>query len=470
MKSSKFSFIFLLTSPILSANPLADPVNFERLSQAVGFEQPFAKKSADLTASPKVALPLVNPHNLEAQINQAIIEQQWQNLPILLQHYQQQSHYDTTLVHYALGAFYYSQQRYPEAIQHYQAVLNQDPTLAYPRFDLGVMLYENQQYKQAIEQLTMAKADLAPAMQDLAERYLAKMEKEQGWQPDFIVQYVRTDNVNNASSSSIVNINGRQLVKDKDSLPQSAEGFRYGIGISKSHNLKSNHYLNTSLHYNGVYYWNNQDYSEQSLRFSLGYQYRNAQMSLGITPFVEQNWLGNPRYSKQFGATLHSYRYLTSKWRVSARLTHLQKRYNDYLTASRYDGFQNSASLTLRWQAVRSWQFFASIDVNRDQTKEKASSSHKFGGELGVIYRWKSWGTEFRSSYAKRHFEGEHYLYGYKRADKEYRANWSLWNEKWAWKDLMPKLNFSYIKIHSNMPDFYSRKNGEWFLTVEKRF
>lgn len=44
MKPSQFPFIFLLTSPILLANPFADPVSFERLSQAVGFEQKFAKK------------------------------------------------------------------------------------------------------------------------------------------------------------------------------------------------------------------------------------------------------------------------------------------------------------------------------------------------------------------------------------------------------------------------------------------
>ncbi|MFK5080777.1 surface lipoprotein assembly modifier [Glaesserella parasuis] len=126
--------------------------------------------------------------------------------------------------------------------------------------------------------------------------------------------------------------------------------------------------------------------------------------------------------------------------------------------------------MTLRWQAVRSWQIFASIEANREQTKEKASSSHKIGGTLGVIYRWKHWGSELSGGYAKRNFEGKHYLYGYKRVDNEYRANWSLWNEQWAWKGLMPKLNFSYVKIQSNIPDFYSRKNGEWFLTVEKRF
>ncbi|MDO9989328.1 hypothetical protein Q7422_10060 [Glaesserella parasuis] len=44
MKSSQFPFILLFVSPILLANPFADPVSFERLSQAVGFEQKFAKK------------------------------------------------------------------------------------------------------------------------------------------------------------------------------------------------------------------------------------------------------------------------------------------------------------------------------------------------------------------------------------------------------------------------------------------
>ena len=38
------------------------------------------------------------------------------------------------------------------------------------------------------------------------------------------------------------------------------------------------------------------------------------------------------------------------------------------------------------------------------------------------------------------------------------------------WKGFMPKLNYRYRKIDSNIPEFYSRKSGEWFLSVERSF
>lgn len=470
MKALTFLVCFLSLSPLLFANPYADPVDFDALpKQAVRFEPPFAKRSTKTTALAQT-LPVQHLSALAQQVNQAIMRQQWQRLPTLLQAYQQQPNYDLTLVHYALGVFYYAQQQYPQAITHYQAVVEQYPQLAYPRFDLGVILAENHQYKQATTQLTLAKSGLAPQTQSLAEYYLAQIAERQDWQPEFNLQYIRTNNVNNASSSPVVNLNGRQIPKDQTALPQSAEGVRYGIGLSKTYNLSGNHYLNSSLSYSGVYYWDNRDYSEQSLRFSAGYQYRSAKMSVGVSPFIEQNWLGSSRYSQQFGLSLHSFRQLTSNLTASMRLTHSQKRYQDNLVASRYNGFQNNGALMLHWQAVKNGQFFARFDVNREQALEKASSSHKFGGTFGMIYRWRNWETELSGGYAKRFFEGDHYLYLRKRTDQEYRINWALTNTQWAWKGFTPKLHFNYLNIRSNMPDFYSRKNHEWFITVEKLF
>ena len=60
--------------------------------------------------------------------------------------------------------------------------------------------------------------------------------------------------------------------------------------------------------------------------------------------------------------------------------------------------------------------------------------------------------------------------YGYPRRDKEYHAGAALWHNKLAWQGLVPKLNFRYLKIDSNMPSFYSRSNAQWFVSVEKAF
>ncbi|HDL2144918.1 TPA: DUF560 domain-containing protein, partial [Mannheimia haemolytica] len=40
----------------------------------------------------------------------------------------------------------------------------------------------------------------------------------------------------------------------------------------------------------------------------------------------------------------------------------------------------------------------------------------------------------------------------------------------WHWQGIVPKLNFRYQKIDSNIADFYSRQNKEVFFTLEKLF
>ena len=61
-------------------------------------------------------------------------------------------------------------------------------------------------------------------------------------------------------------------------------------------------------------------------------------------------------------------------------------------------------------------------------------------------------------------------VYLYTRKDDEYQANVSLWHDKLSWKGFTPHLNFRYLAIDSNMKGFYSRKNAQWFLSVERGF
>ena len=60
--------------------------------------------------------------------------------------------------------------------------------------------------------------------------------------------------------------------------------------------------------------------------------------------------------------------------------------------------------------------------------------------------------------------------YPFRRDDKIIQTDVAIWNPKWHYWGLMPKLNFSRYQIVSNMPAFYSRKSQRVYLSVEKRF
>ncbi|MEG9532121.1 surface lipoprotein assembly modifier [Mannheimia indoligenes] len=467
----KYTLLFPLFSPFVLAETVieqnTDPVSFERHSQAVKFEQNFAKKPQKTTAyQPKYSLN----QNVEQQINQAILSQNWENLAPLLSRYQQMPNVDPLLWHYAQAALAYAKKDHHSAIFHYRQLLARNPNLVYPRFDLALVLAEDQQFREAEREFSRIQANLSPDLGKIAANTQMQIAENERWQPDFYLQYTQTNNVNNASSSPIVSVNGRIFRKNEENLPQSAKGVRYGFGLSKLQNLRGNHFVGLGLNYNGIYYWDNQDYREQSLSISPSYSYRTARYRLSFSPFIEQNWLGSSRYNYQFGATVSGLRYLNSQWLMSGSFTHLQKRYFDELTASRYNSYQHQISGGLQWQAVKNWRFFANLDGSREIAREKAQTSNKWLARVGVIYQGEKWATQASLGFGKRYFADKHYLFGYKRQDKEYQVNLAVWNRTWHWQGIVPKLNFRYQKMDSNIADFYSRQNKELFFTLEKLF
>ncbi|HHA3918262.1 TPA: hypothetical protein ACOB26_001366 [Neisseria gonorrhoeae] len=63
-----------------------------------------------------------------------------------------------------------------EAADLYRELLSERPDLVYPRFDLGVMLFEDKQYREALVQLHRAEEVLPPDMRQLAREYIRQAE------------------------------------------------------------------------------------------------------------------------------------------------------------------------------------------------------------------------------------------------------------------------------------------------------
>lgn len=409
---------------------------------------------------------------LEERINRAVIRQDWDALTDLLAQYRTRPDRDHILYDYALGALRRSQLRHDEAVALYRGIVLRQPDLAYPRFDLGVMLFENKQYREAAAELERAKPDLQPDMQQLADHYLKAVKDAQSWQPEASLQYEATDNVNSASAAEIIEWGGRQWHKTTDSLPQSAHGFRYGLGLSREINLGSHHFAYGNLSGDGVHYWDNREFNEQSVNLAAGYKNRSITRSFGIVPFVEQNWLDGSRYNRSFGAHADFSRRLNARWRVMLNAGHVRKHYQDHRMAARYDAGMTLAGATLLYTAPKNWLFYGGVDWSHDITKEAEQASVRKGVRLGMV-KFFSDGLGLRANlrYTRRIFDAPGELvYRFIRKDREYQANASIWHDKIAWKGLVPHLNMHYLRTDSNMSGFYSRRNMQWFVSVEKQF
>lgn len=409
---------------------------------------------------------------LEERINRAVIRQDWDDLTDLLAQYRTRPDRDQILYDYALGALRRSQLRHDEAVALYRGIVLRQPDLAYPRFDLGVMLFENKQYREAAAELERAKPDLQPDMQQLADHYLKAVKDAQSWQPEASLQYEATDNVNSASATEIIEWGGRQWHKTADSLPQSAHGFRYGLGLSREINLGGHHFAYGNLSGDGVHYWDNREFNEQSVNLAAGYKNRSITRSFGIVPFAEQNWLGGSRYNRSFGVHADFSRRLNARWRVMLNAGYVRKHYQDHRMAARYDAEMPLAGATLLYTAPKNWLFYGGADWSHDITNEAEQASVRKGVRLGMV-KFFSDGLGLRANlrYTRRTFDAPGELvYRFIRKDREYQANASIWHDKIAWKGLVPHLNMRYLRTDSNMSGFYSRRNMQWFVSVEKQF
>ncbi len=421
------------------------------------------------TINTSTPAPVAEGSSLEEKINFAIINKEWQGLEKLLSQYRTTANFDPTLYDYGLGALYRHQGRQKEAIALYRQILERQPNLHYPRFDLAMMLYEDKRYAEAKIQLETAKPYLAPPLQALIDQVLNNIKRSQEWQPNLNLNYESTNNVNQASDLRELILGEAIFVRSDDSLPQDAHGIRYNVGASKERNITGNHYIYTNAELGGVNYWDNQDYSEVTLQSNLGYRYKDIRQSLGFIVGINQNILGNSRYNQNYAVTVEYNRQLAKKWQISGNVSHLQKRYQDDDLANFYDSHANSAAWILLYQPQPKWLVYGGTDFTRDDLNDQAESSDRRGIRAGMAFSGNQVNIRSSIRYAQRDFLADNFLYGKERKDDEYQFSTSVGHKRLNWKGFVPKLNYAYQKIDSNLP-LYERSNSTIFFEIDRNF
>ncbi|WP_231998435.1 surface lipoprotein assembly modifier [Neisseria animalis] len=266
-------------------------------------------------------------------------------------------------------------------------------------------------------------------------------------------------------------MNGKTWQKTADSLPQSAHGIRYGLSVSGEKNLNGNHFAHLEVGGNGVHYWDNQEYNEQTIKLSAGYKFQNSRYAWRVTPFAEQNWLGGSRYNRVIGTNVSYSHRFNNNFRLMLSSGQYWKTYHDEHIASRYNSRTPHFQTTLFHTVSPRWLSYVGTGWNHELAEETEQSSIRKSVHLGTIKTFPNGlGMRANLSYARRTFDAPGSLvYHFNRKDHEYQINTSLWHHKFTWHGFMPQLNVRYQKINSNMSGFYSRKNLQWFISVEKQ-
>ena len=164
--------------------------------------------------------------------------------------------------------------------------------------------------------------------------------------------------------------------------------------------------------------------------------------------------------------------WLGNRWQASLSASHAKRYYRNHALARNFNSVLNSGSATLAFIPKPNIMLFTGVDWLNDKTRLTSQASRRKGVRIGAAGTFKDWvGARVDYRIGTRQFNAPHYFFTRTtRRDIERQWQGSLWSPKLTWHGLTPKLNYRHVEIDSNIPALYSRKSGQWFMTVDKQF
>lgn len=453
----------------LAAPPETDVIpaapHFERLTQqeksAPSSGKMIAVDNARLSKQPALAMAL---------LDQAVREGQWPVVEAILPVYEAFPDADRTLVRFAKAGLARSNGNYDQAIAQYRAILSEHPELDAVRLDMARAMFENHQYDTAEYHFRrVLQSDPPENIREIIAYYIERIQQGSELTGTLSVSYLNDSNVNNASSSKTIRVGDRLFLRNKDSFPQRGEGIWFNGVLQKDVSLYNQHGLRFMGTVNGKSYWNNHDFDDVTSRAYAGYQWRDYRQQFALLPFYEKRWYSTEAYSSGPGVR-GEYSYLISPaWQISQALEYQKLDYD----ADKYDflrGYTRYSSTTLSHAFSNVLSVYAGVDFQDQQTSAKSESNRRNGVRGGVVMDLP-WQLSFSAStaYAKRHYQADSDIFGTRRKDNEQFYNLSVWHRDWYVFGVMPKLNFSYKRVDSNI-NFYDYHQRNITLSLDKNF
>ncbi len=391
----------------------------------------------------------------------------------LLSIYQTFPDVDSILILFTKAKIAFLQQNYPKSIAYYREILAQNPQLDPVRIELAIALFYDKQNIAAEEQFLKAKREdnLPKLVLGKIDAYLEAIKKQDEWNIDASISYIRDTNVNSVSENQ--NIENTGYIKNNDMLPKTAHGYAFNVSINKDFNLFQRHYLAAENDAYGKIYWDNHEYDDITNRILLGYKYKTASSTFALLPFYEKRWYGNESYNWSNGIRAELIHWLTPHWQASFAAEQFKSRFFNIFALN---GNTRLISATFVWARTPQQFFYIGADFNQEKTQVKQYSSDTKALRLGWGQEWNK-GISSRLSFSinTRDYKdlailGGMIPLGKIRKDKNYNLNLTLWKRDWHLFGITPKIQLNYFKRRSNLATLFSYTDKNIRIIFEKTF
>jgi outer membrane protein len=409
-----------------------------------------------------------NPVVLANILDKSLETEKWEVAQHLLDLYVSLENHDDILIEYAKARLSHAKGNYGEAIKTYQNILSSQPELMPVRLYLAQALFENKDFDAALFHFEkLHQYDIPPEITKLCDQYIKIIQKHDDLKWNGWITYLNDNNINNTSSDKSLKLGDLLLERTPESLPQQGEGIGYGVTLAKDFTVNNEHTIGTMFQVNGKTYWNNHEFDDFIGKISIGYKVQNPYSSISTSPFYQKRFFGSSSYSNTFGIRFDA----TNTYSQSIQ-TSLSWEYgkNSYIDRNYLNGWYHFTSFSTSYNLSSQTLLFLGTDMFYDHTEEPSESSFRVAGRAGLSHDFaNSLSFLIQGGYAKKLYNDAPNMFGIRRNDYEYNTIVSIWNRQWYKWSIIPKLNFDFQKIHSNINVFTFEKS-RYYITLEKRF
>lgn len=464
----------LLLTCFLPAVATAAPTDNTLIPAAPHFERLTPKTTGETVSGDTLHVSdqqlAAQPELAKALLDQAVRDEAWPVVKSVLPLYERSPAPDRVLIHYAKAGVARSEGHYGEAIKNYRAILSEHPDFAAVRLDLARALYEDRQFDAAEYHFERVRAASPPP--EVAQRinaYLQRIQSQDRLTGNLSLSYLNDSNVNSASTNKYIRIGDKLFIRNKEAYPQRGEGFWFNGALQKDVHLYDSHSLRFLGTVTGKSYWNNHRFDDITSRLYTGYRWQDFRQQISLLPFYEKRWYGTEAYSSGPGMRMEYSYLLSPAWQVSQVLEYQKLHYDN----TQYDflaGDNRYVSTTLSHVINARLSVFVGGDVAWQNTTTASETNQRYSLRSGLETDLP-WGVSagLMGALAKRHYDDDNDIFGVRRRDDEQIAMVSLWHRDLHFMSVMPKLNFVYKKVNSNI-DFYDYTQRNVYLTLDKRF
>ncbi|MDO4426876.1 MAG: surface lipoprotein assembly modifier [Moraxella sp.] len=373
--------------------------------------------------------------------------------------YEQASGHDVLLLNFAKAVLAHAENRPKTAIAHYQAMLENDPSLTPVKMRLAFSYLTDHRYHQAKTLIGELLAD-DTVPQDIKDALNAALTATLSTTPktELHLSYLNDRNVNNAPDHAE---HGHWQLPAK----KTAQGVGYGLSFRHPQPLTDHLSISPVLNLNGKYYPNAKDYNDLITELGTSFSYEDGRQHLSATPYGQRRYFGETGYSHTHGLRLAG-TLKTRPWQLSALLDVSKKYYDDrpFLEGSHRYG---SISMGRTYAgAIRHGEF--GVQVGEEALRDASDSRKLWRIYAGFGVGTGSVGSSHRIGVGRARHQGAD-IFGILRHDTLYFSEHKFWHENWHYHGYSPALNLRFERQDSS--HFAHDKTAkDIFLSVDKRF